>query len=316
MQKRNLDAGFSNPVIIGAVAVIIIVGGIFLLSSSEKKGDGDSMKDKESSMMEKEKDGAVMDGDSMVMKEGDSSFTMKEQNNSGQAGTVSFEAIDRKTKVILDVASYDSTPQPAHIHSGSCSELGGIFYKLNNVVDGKSETDIDIFLPLLAKNAPLAVNVHKSADELKTSVSCANITEEDKDAMMKEDKMMEESMMEDKGDKMMEDSGAMMKKEESMMEEGHDGAMMEDDKMMKEDKMMEDDKMMKEDGAMMEEKYSGQVLAGTKAKLLDFNKADYDKAVASGKLVTLFFYATWCPSCQAEFPEAQAAFNELNTDQV
>ncbi|MEK7649650.1 MAG: thioredoxin family protein [Patescibacteria group bacterium] len=104
-----------------------------------------------------------------------------------------------------------------------------------------------------------------------------------------------------------------------------------DDAMKKDDAMMKDDEaMMKEDGAMMDTKddammqegdsimlqLSGTVLAGSKAPLIDFNKADYDKAIASDKLVVLYFYADWCPICRAEFPKMQQAFHELSTDKV
>ena len=63
-------------------------------------------------------------------------------------------------------------------------------------------------------------------------------------------------------------------------------------------------------------KYSGAVLAGKSAPLLDFAKADYDAAVKTDKLVVLYFYANWCPICRAEFPVMQKAFNELSTDKV
>jgi len=62
--------------------------------------------------------------------------------------------------------------------------------------------------------------------------------------------------------------------------------------------------------------YAGTVLAGVSTPLLDFQKADYDKAIQSGRLVVLYFYANWCPTCKAEFPLMQSAFNELTTDQV
>jgi len=63
-------------------------------------------------------------------------------------------------------------------------------------------------------------------------------------------------------------------------------------------------------------KYTGVVLAGQSAPLLDFTKADYDTAVKSDKLIVLYFYANWCPICKAEFPIMQKAFNELSTDKV
>lgn len=62
--------------------------------------------------------------------------------------------------------------------------------------------------------------------------------------------------------------------------------------------------------------FSGKVLAGKIAPLLDFDKADYEQAIASDKLVVLYFYASWCPTCRAEFPKMQKVFNDLNTDQV
>jgi len=83
---------------------------------------------------------------------------------------------------------------------------------------------------------------------------------------------------------------------------------------------MKDEKMMGVDGAMMKKEdmtiYAGTVLAGTSAPLLDFNKADYDAAIASDKLIVLYFYANWCPICKAEFPLAQAVFNQLHSDKV
>ena len=64
-------------------------------------------------------------------------------------------------------------------------------------------------------------------------------------------------------------------------------------------------------------KYAGTVLAGKSAPLLDFTKADYDAAVASDKLVALYFYANWCPICKEEVVNAlYPAFNELTTEDV
>ena len=65
------------------------------------------------------------------------------------------------------------------------------------------------------------------------------------------------------------------------------------------------------EGNMMPE-YKGKVLAGTeKTKYLDFNKADYDKALKEKKKILLYFYANWCPICKVEQPNTFAAFNEI-----
>jgi thiol-disulfide isomerase/thioredoxin len=44
------------------------------------------------------------------------------------------------------------------------------------------------------------------------------------------------------------------------------------------------------------------------APFTPYTKAQYDEAVSSGKLVVLFYYANWCPTCKKELPLATAAF--------
>lgn len=90
----------------------------------------------------------------------------------------------------------------------------------------------------------------------------------------------------------------------------------EDAVMMEEKKAMEksEDIMMK-DGAVP--KFSGTVLAGSKSPLIDFNKADYDLALKTNKLIVLYFYANWCPICKAEVANSlYPVFNALTTDEV
>lgn len=62
--------------------------------------------------------------------------------------------------------------------------------------------------------------------------------------------------------------------------------------------------------------FTGKVLAGSTTPYLEFTKADYDKALAEQKIIVLNFYANWCPSCQAEHPEALRAFNTLEANNV
>jgi len=122
-------------------------------------------------------------------------------------------------------------------------------------------------------------------------------------------------------EKAMMEKKAMEEKEKGAMMEKKDGEMMNDDSMMKNDggAMMEkeDSAMMKKENGAMMAKYTGTVLAGKSAPLLDYNKADYDAAIASDKLVVLYFYANWCPICKEELASATyPAFNELTTDKV
>ncbi|PIR57333.1 MAG: hypothetical protein COU72_01480 [Parcubacteria group bacterium CG10_big_fil_rev_8_21_14_0_10_41_35] len=110
------------------------------------------------------------------------------------------------------------------------------------------------------------------------------------------------------GDEMMDDE-MMPGEEDSMM-----GA---DDETMREDSS----EMMQNDDAMMRGtepiSFSGMVLAGSPSPLIDFKQADYEKAVASNRLVVLYFYANWCPVCAEETAQAlYPAFNELNRSDV
>ena len=67
------------------------------------------------------------------------------------------------------------------------------------------------------------------------------------------------------------------------------------------------------DESTIEDGYTGKVLAGTEAtKYIEFNKADYNKALKEKKKILLYFYASWCPICRAEQPDTFAAFNEIN----
>jgi thiol-disulfide isomerase/thioredoxin len=139
-----------------------------------------------------------------------------------------------------------------------------------------------------------------------TSTNTANENEKEGEAMMEEgDHMMDDDPSASSGQ-----DGAMMDDDPSASS-GQDGAMMEEG-----EKMMEgEDKITDSESKQLS--FTGTVLAGSKAKLIDFNKADYEKALASDKLVVLYFYANWCPICKQEVANGlYPAFNEVMTDEV
>lgn len=69
-------------------------------------------------------------------------------------------------------------------------------------------------------------------------------------------------------------------------------------------------------GQEVETEYAGTVIAGSTTPYLDFVKADYEKAIAEGKVIVLNFYANWCPVCRAETPDIVAGFDSLNNPNV
>lgn len=98
-------------------------------------------------------------------------------NNSGVDGTAVLESVNGQAKVTvtLDGASEDTLPHPAHIHIGTCPNPGAVKYPLNDVINGKSETTLGVSLDNLKQEGKLAVNVHKSAQNLKTYLACGNL---------------------------------------------------------------------------------------------------------------------------------------------
>lgn len=105
------------------------------------------------------------------------SVRMGAQHKSGETGTAKLTAIEAdKTRVEVSLkGAPKGTAQPAHIHEGTCAKLNPQpKYGLENVVDGKSTTEVPVGLDTLRKGT-FAINVHKSADDLKTYVSCGNI---------------------------------------------------------------------------------------------------------------------------------------------
>jgi uncharacterized lipoprotein YajG len=107
---------------------------------------------------------------------GDVSMPLVSQNDSGQDGEATLSEVDSETtRVVLEVENPSVEPQPAHIHRGSCENLDPEpAYGLENVVDGKSTTEVNVAVEDLVDKG-FAINVHKSADEVQVYVACGDI---------------------------------------------------------------------------------------------------------------------------------------------
>jgi len=100
--------------------------------------------------------------------------SMHAQNKSGESGRARLTPEGDKTKVEITLKGAKGT-QPAHIHEGTCAKLDPKPKQgLENVVDGKSTTVVPMSIDQLT-GGNLAINVHKSADDIKTYVSCGDI---------------------------------------------------------------------------------------------------------------------------------------------
>lgn len=106
----------------------------------------------------------------------ESSIQLAEQNDSSQSGTAVLTENNGKVTVVLNVTGgAPEVAQPAHIHVGACPNVGAVAYPLTDVIDGKSETILDVSLADLAGKQPLGLNVHKSAKEVKVYVACGDL---------------------------------------------------------------------------------------------------------------------------------------------
>ena len=113
-----------------------------------------------------------------MKKSGAKSVTVRlaQQNKSKESGTAKLTPEGDKTQVVINLkGAPKGVSQPAHIHDGSCSKLDPKpKYGLQNVVDGKSTSEVPVKVDELM-GGNLAINVHKSAEEVKTYVACGDI---------------------------------------------------------------------------------------------------------------------------------------------
>ena len=101
------------------------------------------------------------------------------RGDSEQRGGADFFENEGKVEAVVRLENVPAgVSQPVHLHSGSCDALGKIVFPLNPVVDELSQTTLNVSGEEFQSQLPLAVNVHKSEDELGVNIACASISEE------------------------------------------------------------------------------------------------------------------------------------------
>jgi Cu/Zn superoxide dismutase len=104
------------------------------------------------------------------------SYPIAAENGSGETGTVTLTpAGDDKTTVVVSLTGAPAAAQPAHIHMGTCAALNPApKYPLTSLINGKSTTTVPVSMASIDAGG-FAVNVHKSADDLKDYVACGDL---------------------------------------------------------------------------------------------------------------------------------------------
>ena len=98
------------------------------------------------------------------------------QNGSGESGTATLTQMGSDVEVAISLKGAPlSTPQPAHIHDGTCANIKGVVYPLTNVVNGKSKTIVRNVTVGKLLAGTYAINVHESTANLGKYVACGAI---------------------------------------------------------------------------------------------------------------------------------------------
>jgi len=103
-------------------------------------------------------------------------IALHEQNGSGENGTATLTQMGADVKVVIAIKGAPATtPQPVHIHDGTCADLKGVTHPLTNVVNGSSTTTVPGVTIDKLLEGKYAINVHESAANLGKYVSCGDI---------------------------------------------------------------------------------------------------------------------------------------------
>jgi hypothetical protein len=101
---------------------------------------------------------------------------MKALNGSGEDGMATITQGTGGVGVVVTLQNGTSVPQPTHIHIGTCGAINKApEYALRDTVNGKGNSLVAGVTLHDLLNGHYAINVHKSASDLATYVSCGNI---------------------------------------------------------------------------------------------------------------------------------------------
>jgi hypothetical protein len=102
--------------------------------------------------------------------------TLTPQNGSGESGTATLTQSGPDIVVVTHLTGGGTTPQPIHIHVGTCAKLDPQpKYPLTTIQNGASTTTLKDMKLSQLQTGDFAINAHKSTTDIATYVACGNI---------------------------------------------------------------------------------------------------------------------------------------------
>lgn len=176
----------NKNVVIVVIILALLLGGVALYANNQAQQE--KMKQDQMIMQQKKQ---AEDQQKMAMQKAEEEKMKADQEkqakmheitlaaiaSSTESGTVTLLEQDGKVQVSVKMKGGDPAAiQPMHIHMGACPGIGKVLYPLTDVVNGESQTTLPVSMADLAKQLPLAINVHKSKKEISTYMACGDIS--------------------------------------------------------------------------------------------------------------------------------------------
>ncbi len=104
-------------------------------------------------------------------------FTLHPQNHSGEVGNVTMTQDGDNVVVVVTTENAPAdTPQPIHIHDGTCDKLNPKpMYPLTTLQKGTSTTTLKNMTLAQLETGGFAINIHHSTSDVPTYYACGNI---------------------------------------------------------------------------------------------------------------------------------------------
>lgn len=110
-----------------------------------------------------------------TISENEAMIWLEAPNGNFQTGWAHIWEENNSLFVDIEVAPASAVAQPAHIHRGQCTLLGVIDHRLDNVIGGKSFSELPGVKLTDIAIGTLAINLHASFADFSTFTACGEI---------------------------------------------------------------------------------------------------------------------------------------------